>query len=83
MDSFKIISNSEADTMDFAKTLASKLKKGDVVVLTGELVLVKQNLLKAFYLISDYKMKFQALLSLLLMNMIIKIFLFFILMFIV
>ena len=37
MDSFEIISNSEADTMDFAKTLASKLKKGDVVVLTGEL----------------------------------------------
>ena len=34
-NNFEIISNSEADTMEFAKTLASKLKKGDVVVLTG------------------------------------------------
>ena len=48
MDSFEIISNSEADTMDFAKTLASKLKKGDVVVLTGELGSGKTKFVEGF-----------------------------------
>lgn len=31
------ISNSENETKEFAKTLASKLQKGDIVVLTGDL----------------------------------------------
>lgn len=34
---YTFISNSEEDTKNFAKKLASKLTKGDVVVLTGEL----------------------------------------------
>lgn len=48
MDSFETISNSEADTMEFAKTLASKLKKGDVVVLTGELGSGKTKFVEGF-----------------------------------
>lgn len=35
MDTF--ISNSEQDTIHFAKAFAKNLKKGDIVVLTGEL----------------------------------------------
>ncbi len=35
MDTF--ISNSEQDTINFAKDFAKHLKKGDIVVLTGEL----------------------------------------------
>lgn len=34
---YRFISNSEQDTMNFAKKLASYLKKGDVIVLSGEL----------------------------------------------
>jgi tRNA A37 threonylcarbamoyladenosine biosynthesis protein TsaE len=34
MKQYKFISKSEKDTMNFAKKLASKLKKKDVVVLT-------------------------------------------------
>ena len=34
---YHFISNSEEDTMNFAKNLASYLKKGDVIVLSGEL----------------------------------------------
>ena len=34
---YKIISNSEIDTMNFAKKIASKLTIGDVVVLSGDL----------------------------------------------
>lgn len=37
MNTYKFVSNSEQDTKAFAKKLASKLSKGDVVVLTGEL----------------------------------------------
>lgn len=37
MKNFKYISHSENDTMNFAKKLASKLKVGDIVVLSGEL----------------------------------------------
>ena len=37
MNNFKLVSNNEADTMNIAKKLANNLKKGDVVVLTGEL----------------------------------------------
>ena len=36
MNNFKLVSNCEADTMNFAKKLANNLKKGDVVVLTRE-----------------------------------------------
>lgn len=35
MDTF--ISKSEQDTIDFAQNFAAKLKKGDIIVLTGEL----------------------------------------------
>lgn len=31
------ISNSENDTINFAKNFARNLKKGDIIVLTGEL----------------------------------------------
>ena len=34
---YKFVSNSEQDTKNFAKKLASKLTIGDVIVLTGEL----------------------------------------------
>ncbi len=34
---YKFLSKSESDTTEFAKKLASKLNKSDVVVLTGEL----------------------------------------------
>ena len=34
---YKFISKSESDTINFAKNLASKLKKSDIIVLTGEL----------------------------------------------
>ncbi|MBP3502599.1 MAG: tRNA (adenosine(37)-N6)-threonylcarbamoyltransferase complex ATPase subunit type 1 TsaE [Clostridia bacterium] len=34
---YNFISKSEKDTINFAKELASKLQKGDIIVLTGEL----------------------------------------------
>ena len=34
---YNFISKSEKDTINFAKGLASKLHKGDIIVLTGEL----------------------------------------------
>lgn len=34
---YNFISKSEQDTLDFAKNLASKLHKGDIIILTGEL----------------------------------------------
>lgn len=37
MNSFKFTSNSELDTINFAKNLASKLQPKDVIVLTGNL----------------------------------------------
>ena len=37
MKTLKITSNNEAETLAFGKKLASFLKKGDTVVLTGEL----------------------------------------------
>ena len=37
MSNFKFTSNSELDTINFAKKLASNLKPKDVIVLTGEL----------------------------------------------
>ncbi len=37
MPMFTYKSNNEADTKEFAKNLASKLQKGDIVVLSGEL----------------------------------------------
>lgn len=37
LSKYKFISNSELDTKNFAKDLASNLHKGDVIVLTGEL----------------------------------------------
>lgn len=37
MINYSFKSNSSKDTMNFAKKLASKLKNGDIIVLTGEL----------------------------------------------
>ena len=37
LSKYKFVSNSEIDTKNFAKRLAQKLTKGDVIVLTGEL----------------------------------------------
>ena len=37
MQTFKIISESPNQTIDLAKKIASKLKKGDIIVLSGEL----------------------------------------------
>jgi len=37
MINYKYVSNSENDTRNFAKDLASKLNMGDIIVLTGEL----------------------------------------------
>lgn len=34
---YNFISKAETDTINFAKNLASKLQKGDIIVLTGEL----------------------------------------------
>ena len=34
---YEFISNNEKDTINFAKKIASKLNKGDVIVLTGDL----------------------------------------------
>ena len=37
MNTYKFTSHSSTETMDFAYNLASKLKIGDVIVLSGEL----------------------------------------------
>ena len=34
---YKFITKSEKETKSFAKKLASKLKQGDIIILTGEL----------------------------------------------
>ena len=44
----KFISNNEKETMDFAKKLATKLHKGDVVVLSGELGSGKTKFVEGF-----------------------------------
>ena len=48
MNDFQFISNSEADTMNFAKQIAAKLKRGDIVVLTGELGSGKTKFVEGF-----------------------------------
>ena len=48
MNNFQFSSNSEIETMDFAKKLAKKLKKGDIVVLTGELGSGKTKFVEGF-----------------------------------
>lgn len=48
MNDFKLVSNNEADTMNFAKKLAKSLKKGDTVVLTGELGSGKTKFVEGF-----------------------------------
>ena len=48
MNNFKLVSNNEADTMNIAKKLANNLKKGDVVVLTGELGSGKTKFVEGF-----------------------------------
>ena len=37
MTDYTFLSNSEKDTLDFAKNLSAFLQKGDIIVLTGEL----------------------------------------------
>ena len=44
----KLISHNEKETLDFGKTLASFLKKGDIVVLTGDLGSGKTKLTEGF-----------------------------------
>lgn len=34
---YTFVSHNEIETMDFAKKLASKLNKGDIIVLSGDL----------------------------------------------
>lgn len=48
MNNFQIVSNTETDTMNLAKNLAKSLKKGDVVVLTGELGSGKTKFVEGF-----------------------------------
>ncbi|NLC87318.1 MAG: tRNA (adenosine(37)-N6)-threonylcarbamoyltransferase complex ATPase subunit type 1 TsaE [Clostridiaceae bacterium] len=46
---YNFISKSEQDTITFAKDFAKDLKKGDIIVLTGELrISEKLNLHKVF-----------------------------------
>ncbi len=45
---FKIVSNSEDETKNFAKKFAKELKKGDVVVLSGELGSGKTKFVEGF-----------------------------------
>ena len=49
----KLISNSENETKLIGKKFAEKLKKGDVVVLTGDLGSGKTKLQKEYYNILD------------------------------
>ena len=44
----KFISNSESETMNFARNLAKKLHKGDVVVLSGDLGSGKTKFVEGF-----------------------------------
>lgn len=48
MNNFQFSSNGEIETMAFAKKLAKKLKKGDIVVLTGELGSGKTKFVEGF-----------------------------------
>ena len=48
MNNFQFSSNSEIETRAFAKKLAKKLKKGDIVVLTGELGSGKTKFVEGF-----------------------------------
>lgn len=48
MKEFQFISNNEADTIDFAKNLASKSTKNSVIVLTGELGSGKTKFVEGF-----------------------------------
>ncbi len=48
MNNFQFISNSETDTINFARNLASNLKKSDIVILTGELGSGKTKFVEGF-----------------------------------
>ena len=48
MEKYSYISHSEKETMDFAKQFASKLNKGDVVVLSGDLGSGKTKFVEGF-----------------------------------
>lgn len=48
MNNFQFISKSKTETMNFAKKLASNLKKSDIVVLTGELGSGKTKFVEGF-----------------------------------
>ncbi len=48
MNNIDFISNSEKDTMQFAKKIAKKLKKGDVIILSGDLGCGKTKFVEGF-----------------------------------
>lgn len=74
---------SSDDTLNFAKNLASKLQKKDVIVLTGELGSGKTKFVEGILSYFNLEVKFLAQLLLLLMNIKLLNSLFFTLMFIV
>ncbi len=51
MKNFKIISHSENDTKNFAKKLASKLSKGDIIVLSRRTRCWKNKIYRRFFVI--------------------------------
>ena len=48
MNNLEYISNSEFDTMTFAKKLATKLNKGDIIILSGDLGTGKTKFVEGF-----------------------------------
>ena len=48
MNNLEYISNSEFDTMNFAKKLAIKLNKGDIIILSGDLGTGKTKFVEGF-----------------------------------
>ena len=48
MNNLEYISNSEFDTMTFAKKLAAKLNKGDIIILSGDLGTGKTKFVEGF-----------------------------------
>ena len=48
MNNLEYISNSEFDTMTFAKKLAKKLNKGDIIILSGDLGTGKTKFVEGF-----------------------------------
>lgn len=51
MKNFKIISHNENETKNFAKNLASKLSKGDIIVLTRRIRFWKNKIHRRFFVV--------------------------------